>query len=151
MPTDTLTIWREVTGNGNTLLVSGSTTKTILGVAMQQGNTSSDTDLRCGTQVIARNYATNFSYVPLNKVCTSTINIQKTGNDNASLVVNYVPYDLSKKSTTTVATTTIITGDVTVQDNPTFSFQEGLFIMAVFLFIISYNVWGKLNFFKQNV
>lgn len=151
MPTDTLTIWREVTGNGNTLLVSGSTTKTILGVAMQQGNTSSDTDLRCGTEVIARNYATNFSYVPLNKVCTSTINIQKTGNDNASLVVNYVPYDLSKKSTTTVATTTIITGDVTVQDNPTFSFQEGLFIMAVFLFIISYNVWGKLNFFKQNV
>lgn len=151
MPTDTLTIWREVTGTGNTLLVSGSTTKTILGVAMQQGNTSSDTDLRCGTEVIARNYATNFSYVPLNKVCTSTINIQKTGNDNASLVVNYVPYDLSKKSTTTVATTTIITGDVTVQDNPTFSFQEGLFIMAVFLFIISYNVWGKLNFFKQNV
>ena len=145
MPTDTVTLFNEVSGTGNTVLVSGTTGKTILGVAMQQQNVASDTDVRCGTTVIARNYATNFSYVPINKVCYDTINIQKTGNDTASVIVNYVPYDLSLMSTTTQE---VIVVDVKAGGYVGPTFNEWLFVSGIVVFLVSFMVWGRFNFFR---
>lgn len=147
-PSDSKTVFQTVSGNITTTTVSGNNPKTVLGVAMQQQKDLSDTILRCGTTPIAKNYGKDLPQIMMNYVCHDTINIVKTGNDEANVTITYLNYDVTQYATT--SSTTINTGDVTVEDNPTFSFQEGLFIMAVFLFIISYNVWGKLNFFKTN-
>lgn len=147
MPFDALTVSTQVSGNGNTVIASGTNPKTILGVSMQQANVASETDLRCGTTVIARNYATNFSYTPMNKVCYNTINIDKTGNDNANVIVNYVTYDMSKKSTSTVQ-------DIYNQATSTSQFgpnlNEWLFVVAVFLFFISWQTWGRISLTKTS-
>ena len=152
MPNDTITKWVEVSGTGNTIVVPHNGTSTILGVAMQQANVSSDTDLRCGNEIIARNYATNFSYVPLNKTCTSTINIDKTGNDKASLVINYVPYELQKTSTSTIEE--VLGGaTTTVQVNGGYdgaNLQEWLFVVMVVIFIISWLLWPRISFTNVN-
>jgi len=100
-PNDAITTFTEVAGTGNTVVVSGTAKKTILGVSMQQGNNASATVIQCGTTPIAKNYATNFSYVPENYSCQNTINIQKTGNDSAAVIITYVPYKRSDFATTT--------------------------------------------------
>jgi len=142
LPTDTKTIATGVSGTGNTIVVSGTNPKTILGVAMQQGNVASDTDVRCGTEVIARNYATNFSYVPTNKVCYNTINIEKTGNDNAHVIINYVTYDMSLKATSTME-------DLYQQGKLGANLSEWSFVVAVFLFFLSWMAWSRISFTKE--
>lgn len=94
-PNDAKTVWNEISGNTNHVLVSGNTPKTVLGVSIQQGNNASETDIRCGNDVIARNYATNLGMVLVSYYCANSINVQKSGQDNASVVVTYVDYDLS--------------------------------------------------------
>lgn len=142
LPSDTKTIQIEVQGTANTVLVNTTTAKTILGVAIQQQNIASDTDLRCGTTVLARNYATNFSYVPINYICFSTINIQKTGNDKASVVVNYVERDtsttldpLSDLTATVVSTST---SPLFVQDAGNLSFLLTILISLMFLMVVGF-------------
>lgn len=142
MPSDAKSVQVEVSGNGNTVVVNGTNAKTILGVAMQQSNTASDTSLRCGTTILAKNYATNFSYVPLNKVCYGTINIEKTGADTASVVINYVTYDMSLKPTTTIQ-------DVYNNGQLGLNANEWLFIVAIFLFFISWKSWGAISIIKS--
>lgn len=140
-PTDAITEWREISGVTNVTIANGSNVKTILGIAMQQGNVASQTDLRCGNSVIARNYATNLSYIPLNYRCSDTININKTGNDNASVVVTYVPYDMRYMSTSTVERLADI-GKL----GP--SYFDWLLIAGVAIFFISFMTWGAISFTK---
>lgn len=97
-PTDAKTTWNEISGNVNHVLVSGTTPKTILGIAIQQGNNASETSVRCGSNTVARNYATNLGMVLVSYLCNDTINVQKSGQDLASVVVTYVDYDLSTLS-----------------------------------------------------
>jgi len=133
-PTDAITIYDEINGNVTDTLVSGSNAKTVLGVSFQQENISSDTSLRCGTQIIAKNYATNLNYNPLSYVCYDTINILKTGNDSASVIVTYVPRDVSipllngENGTTSVSTST------KVYIMPYFT--AGEMMISLFLFVL---------------
>lgn len=99
-PNDTVTYSNEVCGPQDLNVYTGGD-NTILGVAMQQSNISSDTTVLCGNDPVAKNYATNYSHVPLNYQCEDNIKISKTGNDCAFVIINYTPYMTSDYSTTT--------------------------------------------------
>jgi hypothetical protein len=101
MPNDTITEYRSLTGNTTVTVVSGNSPKTILGVSMQQSKDLSDTWLICGNDILAKNYAKDLPYVPLNFQCANDIKISKTGNDESSVIINYVPYFTSAFSTST--------------------------------------------------
>jgi hypothetical protein len=133
-PSDAISIYDEISGNVTHTLVSGTSPKTILGVSFQQENISSDTSLRCGNNIVAKNYATNLNYNPLSYICNDTINILKTGNDDASIIVTYVPRDVSipllngENGTTSVSTSTKI------YMMPYFT--AGEMIISLFLFVL---------------
>lgn len=100
-PNDTLTFSGEFCGVYSNFDISTLENQTIVGVAMQQANVSSDTTLKCGNDLIARNYATNYSHVPMNVQCKNDIHLDKTGNDCAFVIVNYRPLLSNDYSTTT--------------------------------------------------
>lgn len=91
-PLDTQTFFYELIGPGTQAVTNNGGPNTILGASIQQGNVSSDSEVLCGTVTVAKNYATNFSHVPMNYQCDDDIYVTKTGNDAASFVVNYVEY-----------------------------------------------------------
>ena len=99
-PNDAITHTTEIAGPVTEIVYNGGD-NTILAVAMQQSNVSSDTEIRCGSDLVAKNYATNFSNVTMNYQCDGAIVIAKTGNDDATVVITYVPYLTSEYSTTT--------------------------------------------------
>lgn len=94
-PDNAITIPITVSGSATTTVVNTTTPKTILGVQMQQSNQASQTVVRCGTTGIVYNYATSTSQMLLSYLCNGTINILKTGNDDAHVVITYVNYDLA--------------------------------------------------------
>lgn len=99
-PNDTITHSNEYCGSQDIVISSGSQ-HTILGVAMQQSNNSSYTTVKCGNTVVAKNYATNYSHVPMNYQCEDDIELTKVGQDCAFVIVNYTPYLTGDHSTTT--------------------------------------------------
>lgn len=112
---------------------------TILGIAMQQSNNSSDTEVGCGSQVLAKNYATNFSQVLMQHECFDGIRLSKTGQDSSSINVVFARGYLDEATTTynyiynptkndDIATTT----DLTLYG----SFTAGEVVIALFLFFL---------------
>lgn len=100
-PNDAITYSTEIAGALTEIVYNGGDS-TILAVAMQQSNMSSDTTIRCGGDEVAKNYATNYSNVTMNYQCEDgAINILKSGNDDAFIVITYVPYLTGDYSTTT--------------------------------------------------
>lgn len=98
---DAVTYVTEISGV-TTDIFTDSGDYTVLSVAMQQANNSSATQVKCGSDLIAKNYATNFSAVQMNYQCADDIlQISKTGNDSSTVIVTYVPYLTSDYSTTT--------------------------------------------------
>jgi len=98
---DAITYVREISGV-TTDIFTDSGDYTVLNVAMQQANNSSATQVLCGTDLIAKNYATNFGSVQMNYQCADDIlKISKTGNDSSTVIVTYVPYLTGDYSTTT--------------------------------------------------
>jgi hypothetical protein len=88
-----ITLTHELSGVSSYTLVSGNSVKYIVGASIQQSQLSSTSVLMCGTTVIARNYGKDFPYNPLNYRCSEPINLSKTGQDSASFIISYVPYD----------------------------------------------------------
>jgi len=98
---DAVTFVTEISG-ATTNIFTDQGDYTVLMVSMQQANNSSATTIKCGNDLIAKNYATNFSAVPMNYQCTDDIlQVQKTGNDSSTVIVTYVPYLTNNYSTTT--------------------------------------------------
>lgn len=100
-PNDAITFVTEISGV-TTDIFTDPGDYTVLAVAMQQANNSSATQVKCGNDLVAKNYATNFSNVTMNYQCDDDIlQISKTGNDNSTVIVTYVPYLTGSYSTTT--------------------------------------------------
>lgn len=100
-PNDSITLFKEISGNTTFVMVSGTAPKTIIGVAMQQSKDLSDTVLLCGSNVLAKNYAKDLPQILMNYQCAQPITISKTGNDVSSISLTYVPYFTSDFATTT--------------------------------------------------
>jgi len=100
-PNDAITFVTEISG-ATTNIFANDGDYTVLSVAMQQANNSSATQVKCGNNLIAKNYATNFSAVAMNYQCNSEIlQVVKTGNDSSTVIVTYIPYLTGNYSTTT--------------------------------------------------
>lgn len=99
LPPDTISYTKHFVGEFDYVISSGSST--VLGFSSKQKNTASDTRLYCGNVEILDNFATSYDYLPLNYVCSSTLWLDKTGRDEAMIVVNYLPYTISKERTNT--------------------------------------------------
>ena len=100
-PNDAITKTFELSGPVSQNFSQNGGPNTILAVAMQQSNVSSNTEIICDGDLVAKNYATNFSNVTMNFQCLDDIIVSKTGNDNATIIITYVPYLTSEYSTTT--------------------------------------------------
>lgn len=136
-PNDTITFSGEFCGQYSNFDIFDGGNSTILGVAMQQANVSSDTTLKCGNEAVARNYATNYSHVPMSKNCEDDIHLDKTGNDCAFLIVNYVPYLKSDYSTSTQYGYNPTIGISTSTDiNLYGSFSAGELMISFLLFLL---------------
>jgi len=122
-PNDTITHGQEYCGQID-LIISSGDQHTVLGVAMQQENNSSDTTVECGNTAIARNYATNYSHVPMNYQCEDNIELTKTGNDCAFVIINYSTNLSSNYATTTYNPSTVISSSTDIQLYGSFSAGE---------------------------
>lgn len=99
-PKDAITVTTELIGVSNFTIENSTTPKTVLGVAMQQSGSQSDTTLLCGTDQIAKNYSKELSQSLLNYRCSDVLSLDKTGvGDDAFVIVTYVPYDMSTATT----------------------------------------------------
>jgi len=103
-PNDTVTLIDEINGSGQIQLTSGGSPKTILGVSIQKsgGGSSGNAIVFCGADTVSTAYSNNHNYTFLNYQCNDNIIIEKSGNDNGSFTINYVPYLTGELSTTTV-------------------------------------------------
>lgn len=93
-PPDSITYHSELSGPVTDYFFTDPPA-TLLGISFQQSANNSTTELRCGNDTVALNYAKDLSFNPLNYVCDQSLNLTKTGNDNSSVIVTYVPYDRS--------------------------------------------------------
>jgi len=100
-PNDSITLYEEIVGITTTDLVNDNDDKTILAITFQQSKDLSDTVLYCGNDILAKNYGKDFGQTYTNYQCSDNITISKTGNDEASVIITYVPYFTSNFSTTT--------------------------------------------------
>jgi len=133
---DTITVFYELVGPTTVEVTDSGGPHTILGVAMQQSNVSSDTVVRCGTDVVAKNYATNFSNVEMNYQCDDDIIISKTGNDSASVILSYVPRFTGDYATSTQFGYSPTNNISTTSDVQVYgSISAGEAIIAIFLLI----------------
>jgi len=133
-PQDAITYSIELNGVITDFFYTGDES-TLLGVAMQQSANNSVTTLRCGSDSVAQNYAKDLAFIPLNKECTDSLSLTKTGNDTSFIVVTYVPYLRSEQPqpynpVQNPATTT----DVTVYGS--ISGGEILIVLFIFLLIV---------------
>lgn len=120
-PVNAISLVYPIQGAQNIIISDTTTTKTVLAVQIMQTNVSSDTEVRCGDNIIFYNKATTTPQVLMSKICADTLSIVKTGNDLAYVYITYVNYDISG-----------VTSDIPL--NPDFS--SGDMVNALFSFLI---------------
>lgn len=86
-PANARTFTTIASGTQNITIESG--TSTVYGVHMTQENTASLTNLLCGSHVIARNYAKDYTLDLMQYPCDGALTLSKTGNDEAMVSVTY--------------------------------------------------------------
>lgn len=123
LPKDTITYMQHIPlqSAGEYVIFQGNST--VLGVNFLQSAISSNTDLKCDNNLWYRNFAKDIPYISLNRQCSGTLKFVKTGNDEAMILVNYIPY--FDTSTTTL---------------PTFTFGEVLTNFFLFILIVGFLV-----------
>jgi protein involved in ribonucleotide reduction len=101
-PNDTITYTIHIpTGGAGDYIISNNFPTTILGFAFYQKNVASDSIITCGSTPFFDNFAQTIPYISANYICNDVLKIVKTGNDEAMILVNYVPYNISLNSTST--------------------------------------------------
>jgi len=95
LPRDTITksIFFEKGDNEDKILDSTTDFKTILGIHFLQSSNASDTFLKCGQEDVYQNFGEFTGYIDLNFSCQNNLKIEKTGTDEAQIIVNYVVRD----------------------------------------------------------
>jgi uncharacterized membrane protein len=102
LPFDTITYTIHIPHSGSgTYIISNIFPTTILGFSFNQKNVASDSIIQCGDVKVFDNFATSIPYISLNYLCNDVLKIVKTGNDEAMILVNYVPYNITLNSTST--------------------------------------------------
>ena len=92
---DALTIGREQVGAGTYTFLPANGVRYIVGVGVQQSGQASDTLIKCGDNIVSRNYGKDANFQQISYKCNAAITLDKTGNDNAFITMTYIPRDLS--------------------------------------------------------
>lgn len=134
LPLDTRTMHLQLVGDSTSTILYYP--YTVLGVQVMQEKISSAIKIFDSTENILINYAVNSPYIAQNYVGIGDLKISKTGNDEAFVTINYVPYNIRD----TIATNTpgIING-----------FTQGELLISYFLFI--FMVAGIFGFFIKYI
>jgi len=126
-PPETLTISTELVGAGSTTILPTGT-YTILQVNMQQSGVASETQLLCGTLIIAKNYAKDLPSIQMSYVCNNTVTLSKTGADSSTAVVVYTTKPLPEIANTSIQNISIPTLDL-------------LGAFMIFYVVIYFTIW----------
>lgn len=105
---DAITLTHELVGASSFLFIPAQPTYYyVVGYSIQQSGQASDTQLKCGTTVVFRNYAKDNPYQQVSLKCKDDFTGVKTGNDSSFITVTYIPRDLSQlpPSQTQISTT----------------------------------------------
>jgi len=109
IPTDSITAGSFLNTIASSTVVSGTTNKTILSIGMASGG--GNAELYCGSNVIATIVKSSNGVSFTNIDCPFPIYFKNLSNSDASVIINYVPYDTHNLSTSTslsVSTTPIM-------------------------------------------
>jgi len=123
-PKDAKTISTSITNIGSEILVS-DIPSSVLSVRIQQSGIQSETEIYCGSHIIAHNYAKDYSIDLGHHICYDPVVMNKTGaGDTAFATLTYVPYDINKNDTSSTS--------------PYFinGFSYGEIVLSIFLFLI---------------
>ena len=138
-PIDAITINHELVGASSFTMLATST-NTILGISIQQSGNASITQLKCGSTVLALNYGKDFSFNAISYLCyDKNITVSKTGNDNSSIIITYVPYNIASSTSTATATSSIISS---IPDS--LGLEESLLIACIIIVMLGVRFWGGL-------
>lgn len=156
LPRDTITIVGTIQGNTDRIIVSTST-NTVINVRLQQSGTASETHLSCGASVggldIISNFGKDFPEVNMNYVCTSTLQVHKTGNDTSWYSVSYVPRDRKTSfdpvfsNSTTSVTVNTMDATTTAIYTSNLQLQTIIFPVVIFVFVVYIFYWLTRKFF----
>ena len=132
LPKNTQTYFLYLDGAGTHTITENPST--VLGYAFTQSNVSSDTDLMCGNEILFRNFSKDVCFIPANYYCTTTLQIIKTGNDEASVSVSYYPGNYNE-----------------IPGSSLYVNAEMRFLLCVIIFFLSIMAW-KIFFkpFRNN-
>ena len=130
-PTDAITKTINASGTQTLYLEASNATRTILGVSIQQENLASDSEILCGNEQIIKNYAKNTQFNLINKICKGDLVFNKTGTDEAELIITYVNRDITLPKT-----------------EPFFTY--GNIVESVFLFLIFMAAFYSFIHFSLN-
>lgn len=140
-PPDAITIFEEISGNVTTTIVNNNDDLTVLAITFQQSKDLSDTILFCGNDPLAKNYGKDFAQTFTNYKCNDDLILNKTGNDNATVIVTYIPYFQSNTATTTELgynPSTNISSSSDIQVYGSFSAGEILIAFLLLCMIVLY-------------
>lgn len=96
-PRDAISLQVDQSGATTSRMLVSTTTDglTVLDIATIQSNVASDTYIRCNAQQIFHNFAREISATPTHFICYGSLYMDKTGSDDVSLTLTYVPRDRS--------------------------------------------------------
>jgi len=132
-PNGALTIFDEITGSGSDLIFDNGSS-TVLAVTLSQSEPSNETEIQCGGDTIAKNYATTtYFHALLSAPCEESLTVENDGPGNVSFSIVYVPYLMSEtqphyEPSQNIATST----DISVYG----SMSAGEVILSVLLLIL---------------
>ena len=78
------------------LTADSANPRTVLSVRIQQEKDVSTTEISCGTQTLALNFAKDYPIDFPYHVCTDDIVIDKTGNDTAFVSIVHLPFNINE-------------------------------------------------------
>lgn len=131
--TDALTITHEQVGPGTYQFLATGTIRYVLGVGVQQSGTASDTLVKCGNNLISRNYGKDANFQQMSYRCTEAITLDKTGNDSAFITITYIERDLSL--TTPLSISSSVSATINNQQFGIFTTSYILILFALGLLI----------------
>lgn len=103
LPKDTISYTKYILNEATTTaeyIITSEYPSTILGFSFEQKGKASEINLNCGEELIFNHFEKTTAYTELNRTCNDILKVDIIDNDEAMIVVNYIPY-VDNATTTT--------------------------------------------------
>ncbi len=136
LPSDTQTVAAYLTTAATTTILDNSDPITILSIAIANKANNQVVDFYCDSQYLSSFSVPTAVYSPVNVPCNDDLIVHTRLASDVTVVINYVPYYTQELSTTT-------------REYDGANLNEWLFVVAVFLFFLSWISWSRISFTKE--